>query len=648
MFLLIAVPGFCQEEDLPEMIRSIAEELASDESDPEAAALFIEQLNILSEDPININSCEEADLSSLFFLNDFQIKAIIDNVRTTGKIVSFYEISNIPGFDRQITEMMIPFITLGNNGSQTSGSPKLRNTLLTNFMIKPGENDTSNRGSQLKILGRYKVIAGKLTGGFTTEKDPGEPLLSGSTPMPDFLSGYLMYRGKNYMKKIIIGDYSSRFGLGTNINTGIRTGFSVNAPGYMAGRNEIRPYTSADENNFFRGIAAEFIIKNFGITLFLSHQNIDATVKASEDSTYYYSENLYRTGLHNTLSSLQKKDALSETTYGINLSCNLKKLRVGLLWSENRFSLPSNVEDDNPEYLHKFEGKTNRIFSAYYNSTIDRFLLFGEISSNNLQEIALVQGLTVRPSDRLSINLIYRNYSPGFSSFHGSAPGRSSAVNNEKGILGNFTFEGAKHLFFSAGCDISYSPWLKYRCISPSLAKKQEIRVKYIPEENLIFDLSYAVSRNQYNASDGQGIAGMETTSARTFKGQVRFTPWEYMTLTTRADFKVVDTSGSRGMLLLQDMIYRFSKIPVTLWLRYCIFKTDDWDSRLYTYENDLLYSFSVPTMSDEGTRSYFMVKWEIGEIAELRFKYGLTSTVSAGNTHSDKDEVKLQFRIWF
>ena len=381
--------------------------------------------------------------------------------------------------------------------SHTSGSPKLRNNLLTNFIIKPGENDTSNRGSQLKILGRYKVTAGKLTGGFTTEKDPGEPLLSGSPPMPDFLSGYLMYRGKTHLKKIIIGDYSSRFGLGTNINTGIRTGSSVNTPGYVAGRNEIRPYTSADENNFFRGIAAEFTIKNFGITMFLSHQNIDATVKASADSTNYYSENLYRTGLHNTLSSLQKKDALAETAFGLNLSCNLKMLRVGFLWSENRFSLPSVVEDDNPEYLHRFEGKTNRIFSAYYNSTIDRFLLFGEISSNNLQEIAIVQGLTVRPSDRLSINLLYRNYSPGFSSFHGNAPGRSSAVNNEKGILGNFTFEGAKHLFFSAGCDISYSPWLKYRCISPSLAKKQEIRVKYIPDENLIFDLSYAASRYQ-------------------------------------------------------------------------------------------------------------------------------------------------------
>ena len=151
-----------------------------------------------------------------------------------------------------------------------------------------------------------------------------------------------------------------------------------------------------------------------------------------------------------------------------------------------------------------------------------------------------------------------------------------------------------------------------------------------------------------YNARDGQGIARMETTSARTFKGQVRYTPWEYLTLTTRADFKVVDTSGSRGMLLLQDMIYRFSRIPVTLWFRYSVFKTDDWDSRLYTYENDLLYSFSVPAMSDEGSRSYFMVKWDIGEIAELRFKYGLTSIVSAGNTNSDKDEVKLQFRIWF
>jgi hypothetical protein len=101
-------------------------------------------------------------------------------------------------------------------------------------------------------------------------------------------------------------------------------------------------------------------------------------------------------------------------------------------------------------------------------------------------------------------------------------------------------------------------------------------------------------------------------------------------------------------VLLLQDIVYSFRHFSLTLWLRYCLFNTDAWDSRLYTYENDLLYSFSIPALSGKGTRSYIMAKWEIGDWAELRAKYSLTSLISDKNIIVDKDEIKLQIRIWF
>ena len=63
-------------------------------------------------------------------------------------------------------------------------------------------------------------------------------------------------------RKVILGDYSARFGQGTNINTGISTGLSLTSQGYMSATNEIKPYTSTDENNFFRGIATVLSIKN--------------------------------------------------------------------------------------------------------------------------------------------------------------------------------------------------------------------------------------------------------------------------------------------------------------------------------------------------------------------------------------------------
>jgi hypothetical protein len=99
---------------------------------------------------------------------------------------------------------------------------------------------------------------------------------------------------------------------------------------------------------------------------------------------------------------------------------------------------------------------------------------------------------------------------------------------------------------------------------------------------------------------------------------------------------------------MAQDLAYKFIRIPVTLWARYCIYNTDDWDSRIYLYENDLLYSFSIPAFSGKGTRSCIMAKWDIGDHAELRVKYGLTSRSATNDIQSYTDELKVQFRIWF
>jgi hypothetical protein len=636
-----------QETKLSEEILNIAEELAADESDPEIAELYFEQLHELVENPVMINSVDEAEISRLFFLSEFQVKAIKDYVQTSGKIVSFYEIAGIPGFDRQTTEMMIPFISLSSKENNVPDTIIFRNTLLTNLIIKPGETDTTSLGSPWKILSKYRFNAWRFEGGFTIEKDQGEKFISGSPSLPDFLSAHLSYSGKGIIRKIILGDFSSRFGLGTNINTGIRTGLSLTSPGYVPGRSEIRPYTSTDENNFFRGGAAEFFLKKLGLILFYSHKRIDATIRASADSSAFFVESFYKTGLHNTLSLNDKKDAVAETSYGINLSFNFKFLKVGLCWSENRFLLPVKTDKSNAEDLYKFEGSRNQIYSLYYNSLINRILLFGELSLNDSQNLALIQGVTLRPSDRLILNILYRNYAPGFESFHGNGPGNISSTSNEQGILGNFIFEAAKHLFISAGCDISNSPWLKYRCSFPSLAKKEEIRIKYLPLENLSFDLSYNFRYSMLDNPHENGIARVEEVKTRTVKGQARFA-LNNVTFALRADYKIADPSDSKGMLLLHDIIYRFRQVPVTLWFRYCIFNTDNWDSRLYTYENDLLYSFSIPALSGKGSRSYIMAKWEINDIAELRVKYSLTSVLSDNDVNEESDEIKLQFRVWF
>ncbi len=645
---LVSLNAFSQESETSDVITSIAEELASDEDIPETVELFIQQLYELVENPVRINSGDEKEISRLFFLSDFQVKALIDYISSSGNIVSVYEIAAIPGFDRQTAEWMVRFISLQENPYGSSKNSRLRNSLLSNLILKSGRPDSTCPGSPLKVLTRYSFEAGSYSGGFTAEKDAGEKLFAGTPPMPDFLSAYLVYSTRGIMKKIIIGDYSSRFGLGTNINTGMHTALSLNSPGYMSVRNEIKPLKSTEENNYFRGVAGEFSYKKLGLILFFSINNIDASVELSEDSSKLFVSGLYSAGLHNGPGLVLKKDVLTNTSCGINLSFSTKSLRTGMSWTHTSFSIPFEPEANDPEKLYDFRGYNNSILSVHYNYLINRLLLFGELSGNNPGALAFIQGVTIRPSDRFSVNFLYRNYSPGFVSFHGKGPGNTSSTSNEKGIMGTFSFEFAKHFFITAGCNISNSPWLQYRTSFPSFAKKYQVRFRYLPDEKYSFDLSYDLRSAMYDTDRDQGISLVSENDSRTLRGVAKIMVNERLTVSTRSDTKFARPSGSNGMLLLQDLNYRFRRIPLTIWFRYCIFKTDDWNSRLYTYENDLLYSFSVPALSGDGTRSYVMLKWDLKDFAEMRIKYGFTERQDKGSVSEKIQDIKVQFRIWF
>jgi hypothetical protein len=648
LLLLLFNTSFSQTENNNDLVSNIAEELATEDNDPDAASQYLENLTDLIENPVKINLIDENDLSRLFFLSDFQVKSLADYIRRTGNVVSVYEIASIPGFDQHTVEMMSPFISLKVNNTVSYDSSSAKSTLLTNFILKPGEKDTSYLGSPLKILAKYRIAAGRFSAGLTTEKDAGEKFFTGSPLHPEFLSAYTSYSGKGVIRNIILGDFSLRFGAGTSINTAMRTGIQLTAPGFMTIRDNLRPYTSTDENNFFRGVAADLAVKNTEVILFYSRNRIDATPVLSSDSVVSSIMSIYKSGLHNTSSLLLRKDLLTETVYGMSLSCNFRFMRVGANWSETLLSIPLQKNADDPESFHDFEGSKNQLLSINYNTVSGRILIYGEMTVNNFRNSAFVNGATLKPSDRLSVNVLWREYSYGFTSFNGKGPGNSSSSSNERGITGNFCLEAAKHLFISAGYDVTHYPWLKYRCNFPSISRKGGIVIRYLPSEKLSCEFSYDYRYSMINNQKASGIAGIEGLESRTFKWLFRYTTDENSAFTTRINFKAVYPSGSRGMLLLQDVYYRFGRVPVTLWFRYCLFSTDSWDSRLYEYENDLLYSFSIPALSGDGSRSYLMVKLDLGRIGEIRIKYGLTEITEKSRIESFNDELKVQFRVWF
>jgi hypothetical protein len=54
-------------------------------------------------------------------------------------------------------------------------------------------------------------------------------------------------------------------------------------------------------------------------------------------------------------------------------------------------------------------------------------------------------------------------------------------------------------------------------------------------------------------------------------------------------------------------------------------FETDGYNSRLYAYENDVLYSFSIPVFYDKGYRYYVNLNYDINKKLSIWLKWAQT-----------------------
>ena len=89
------------------------------------------------------------------------------------------------------------------------------------------------------------------------------------------------------------------------------------------------------------------------------------------------------------------------------------------------------------------------------------------------------------------------------------------------------------------------------------------------------------------------------------------------------------------GISIAQDFSLDFSqlatlntKLPLTLKLRVQGFDAREWANRIYMYEHDVLYAFSIPAVYGLGGRAYVCLRWQI--IPQIALYLRVSETVYA------------------
>lgn len=657
------------------------------ESDGESFELGtqFEYLEGYTQNPLDLNRATEQALKEFGLFSAIQVQALLLYRERYGQIFSLYELQGIPAFDLPLILRITPYVTVAkakekealNIGKMLKYS---RHQVFARYQrllepqrgyspLEPGQTGQRFLGSPDKLYMRYRMsYKDRLSLGVTMEKDAGEEFFAGSNPQGfDYYSAHLYLKNINkFIHSIAVGDFQVYFGQGLIAWDGFRMRKGAQVLDIKRISAPIRPYTSVNEALFMRGGAAHFEFlpeKQLQATIFGSHRRRDANRPAELDSLLdngldFEVSALQTIGNHRTPNEIQDENSIGLTTAGarIRYSGKIGHIAINGVWNE----LSNPLSRERPALYQQF----NFIGRRSINSSIDYSLryrnvqLFGETAINEKGGIATLNGLLAELDPRVSIAVLHRHYDRRYYTLTGNAFGESTQVGNESGLYVGVQSNFGKGVTLSTYFDVFEFPWLSYRADAPTRGYEGFAKLEYSPNYFISAYTQYRFERKQRNVSGNTTpIDQLINNDRHNLRFHFAYDITRQLALRTRLEFAFFQNEAlNQGMVLYQDLVIKPKKIPLRLQIRLAYFDTDNFDTRIYAYENDLLYVFSVLPYYGQGMRYYFNTSYKINDHISLWLRFSQTyftdrEVISSGLNKIDaptRTEIKAQVRFKF
>lgn len=628
---------------------------------------MIRTLVQLQREPLNINTAGFDSLKMLFFLSDSQIDRILSFRKKYGLFLSRHELLLVGGIGKKDLANISPFISLGEvtvrkrlQAIRQHSSQELLVKARSTLPLQEGYKSYSPsdfkseaqylkkqasrfRGIPLGTFIKYKIKTGDhWQAGLTLENDPGEAYFTRYQKMGfDFFSAHLSATTTHFFRKIILGDYRIQWGQGLVAWGGFSSGKSSLALGNEKSGKGFTPHTSTDENNFLRGVALSLqLLPSLQADLFFSSKKTDGnTIDLSDiEEENLLTATLYESGNHRNLTENKKKHQLKEQTSGLSFHWNTSAFRMGLNSLYYNFQPPLKKGEKIFQQFND-EGKKRFLISIDYKTSFRNIYLFGETAMSEQHSWATVNGLRFNLYSNAAMSMIYRRYDKAYTSRYAHGFGEYSNTSNEEGLYIGLDMSPVKNLKINAYYDLFryFSP--RYNAYVPDSGQEFLLEATYTlansehlfrfknerkPENFKVNDLYYTVLRIKNE-----------------IRYQLTYQPHKNLELRTRIDFTFSRKLRLRekGYLIHQDFIYTSGKFKSQFRLAY--FDTDSYNTRIYSYENNVLYGYSFPAYSGRGFRTYLNLNWKPHRILTLYLKTGFTYYPDADRIGSSVTQVE-------
>lgn len=599
------------------------ESLANNDETESEDDSYMQKWQELKKRRLNLNSATESDLQELHLLTALQINAFLTYRNLMGKLVTIYELQAISGWDNNTIRMVLPFITVEDTESFIEKLKKRWHGGDKTFLFRssgvleaakgflaPKDSTSSHYlGSPVKVFIRYKYnYKGILQWGVLGEKDAGEPFFKEAQKNGfDFYSFHFFARKIGKIKELALGDFTVNLGQGLIQwqSLAYTQGASVLAIKQQA--TVLRPYNSPGEYNFHRGAGITLQQGKWEVTAFLSFRKRDASTSTNSAGNSIVTS-LGTSGYHRTRTEINNRNRIKQTAFGGSLQYYSGGWKIGINGIHYQFSIPIQKRNE-PYNLYAFKGTSLTNYSIDYNYTWKNMHFFGEMATDNHSNKGLISGLLISLHKMADASLLYRKIDPAFQSLYSNAFTENTAPNNESGLYTGLTLRPFSKITIEAYADVFHFPWLKYLIDAPTFGQVYLAQLTYKPNKQVEIYTRYRNRIKQNNYSTEQDITNaVPLITQQNWRVHASFRVSNALTLRTRTEMTWYDRKGpshEEGFSSYLDVFYKPSGKPWSGNFRLQYFDTEGYNSRIYAYENDILYGAIIPALSDKGVRYY-------------------------------------------
>jgi len=644
------------------------ENIAEPENIEDGSDLFVADLDYLFQHPIDLNKSTYEELIASGLFQPVQASNIIAHIFHSGWLYEKEELQAVDGIDNEFIRSVYSYITLSD--PQAISRIPFKNLLvdadkyllIRSFQtLEPSEGflpESNYRypGLRQSMYGKFLMRYGNLLSiGFTFENDAGEKILANKR-IVDFFSWHAFVRGQKLFKVVAVGDYALRYGQGLTISIGQRAGLPGSPVAFKKFNPGILPYRSVNESSFLRGAAVSLQVKKIEFDVFLSSKKLDASIQTDSVSNYFNS--VSESGFHRTESELSNRHTLKVMNSGFHTRYSNNGSEVGITYHLISFDIPKRKNIS----LYDINDNSGRLFQKVgtdFSVVKSNFQYFGEVSFSERSDMAMVVGITTQLGHHVTWSLLYRNYSSKFNELYSSPVSASSNFTGEHGITSGLLFKPDRFVEVNLLVDQYKMRWLTFSNDQPKVGSAIIATVKWKPARHSELYIRY---RRKISAESRVpslvGLKIQNTVVKYNLRIHYGVTLQKSITLRSRVEWVInsIDGRNKNGYMVFQDFLYKPLMRPYSFGLRYAIFNTDSYDERVYAYENDVLYAFSIPAFFNNGIRFYFLMRYKVSSSIDVWMKYAITSYSNIENigsgydkiNGSKKSQLKLQARISF